>query len=166
MSGYLLTIFRFFAFHYSSDQNYYIKFKITSYYFLLIECRGKIDIVFLIDNSWSVLKPNFDKLKDFVTTTAYDLRPLSQDHVLIGVDVFSKKAITEISLKDCNDFWSFRQAVFQIPFQGGPTNTHCALENALWNSFSEDFGELFLVYCFKNVLLYSFSEVFGELFRI
>ncbi|CAC5392539.1 COL12A [Mytilus coruscus] len=104
------------------------------------ECRGKIDIVFLIDNSWSVLKPNFDKLKAFVTTTAYDLRPLSEDHVLVGVDVFSNKAVTEISLKDCNDFWSFQQAVSQIPFQGGPTNTHCALDNALWNSFSEKYG--------------------------
>ncbi|XP_052087903.1 collagen alpha-1(XII) chain-like [Mytilus californianus] len=104
------------------------------------ECRGKIDIVFLIDNSWSVLKPNFDKLKDFITTTAYDLRPLSQEHVLVGVDVFSKKAVTEISLKGCNDFWSFRKAVSQIPFQGGPTNTHCALDNALWNSFSEEYG--------------------------
>ena len=60
-------------------------------------CQNKADIVLVVDGSYSVTSPNFQKVKDGLKQLAVKL-PISQDGVHLGMMQYSGKTSLEFPL--------------------------------------------------------------------
>ncbi len=84
------------------------------------ECR--IDVVFVLDGSGSVMQPNWELMLQFVEnfTALTDFRPQG---TRVGVVSFGNDARIEVALDEHSDLDSFQQDVDSIPWRDENTNT-------------------------------------------
>ena len=95
----------------------------------LSDCRRNIDGVFMLDRSGSVRAKNHQIALEFIEAVAAFFtigRNMSQ----FGVVAYSNSASIQFDLDDHNTFSRFQNAVSNVVFTGGATNTPDALNKA------------------------------------
>ncbi|XP_036356793.1 uncharacterized protein LOC115209189 isoform X2 [Octopus sinensis] len=97
------------------------------------------DIVFVLDESGSITRPNFKTIKTFVKNLV-SVFPISRKQVRIGVITFSTRLKNEFNL---NRYFTHRQlyhAIDRIQYNRGRTNTHLALDYLKKHAFQSEAG--------------------------
>ncbi|XP_035826806.1 uncharacterized protein LOC101848762 [Aplysia californica] len=103
-------------------------------------CGSQADIVFLLDSSGSVGNSNFKLLLNFVNTLVQDL-DIGQNKIRVGVEKFSSRPYNEFNLNKYNDKTSLQNAISNIKFQRGGTNTGDAITYLDQNMFKQSNGD-------------------------
>lgn len=80
------------------------------------------DVVFLVDGSWSVGKPNFKYIRNFISATAGAFQ-IGEDKTRVGVIQFSNDARSEFNLNTHLTRPSLLRAIGSLPYKGGDTRT-------------------------------------------
>ncbi|XP_062574789.1 cartilage matrix protein-like [Saccostrea cucullata] len=102
-------------------------------------CLGKSDVVFLLDSSCSVGKNNFQKLKHFVSDVTYNL-DINKNGVQMGVETYECKVHTNFELKRYHNKVQVQNAINNIDYKPGGTNTGDAIKHMWMRSFSPEYG--------------------------
>ncbi|KAM3603497.1 uncharacterized protein V6R79_023588 [Siganus canaliculatus] len=97
------------------------------------------DVVFLVDGSWSVGRPNFKFIRSFVSAAAGAFQ-IGEDKTRVGVVQYSDGARTEFNLTTHLTRPALLRAIGSMPYKGGETLTGDALNHVLRNSFTEAAG--------------------------
>ncbi|TNN39136.1 Collagen alpha-1(XII) chain [Liparis tanakae] len=97
------------------------------------------DVVFLVDGSWSVGRPNFKYIRSFISTAAGAFQ-IGADRTRVGVVQFSGDARTEFLLKRHLSRPELLAAVGSLAYKGGDSRTGDALDFVLRNGFTEEAG--------------------------
>ncbi|XP_034384020.1 collagen alpha-1(XII) chain-like [Cyclopterus lumpus] len=97
------------------------------------------DVVFLVDGSWSVGRPNFKHIRNFISAAAGAFQ-IGADQTRVGVVQYSGDARTEFTLKRHLTRPELLRAVGSLPYKGGDTKTGDALDFILRNGFTEEAG--------------------------
>uniref|UniRef100_A0A671W1X0 Collagen alpha-1(XII) chain n=1 Tax=Sparus aurata TaxID=8175 RepID=A0A671W1X0_SPAAU len=97
------------------------------------------DVVFLVDGSWSVGKPNFKYIRNFISATAGAFQ-IGEDKTRVGVIQYSNDARSEFNLNTHLTRPSLLRAIGSLPYKGGDTRTGDALDFVLKNTFNEAAG--------------------------
>ncbi|XP_048123206.1 collagen alpha-1(VII) chain isoform X1 [Alosa alosa] len=96
------------------------------------ECRTAMpaDIVFLVDESWSVGPTSFQQVKEFISSImrAFQNRMLGEAGVRFGVTVYADTPRMRIALTDYSTLDEVLRAVEEMPYEGGGSRTGEALE--------------------------------------
>uniref|UniRef100_A0A8C4NME6 Collagen type XII alpha 1 chain n=1 Tax=Eptatretus burgeri TaxID=7764 RepID=A0A8C4NME6_EPTBU len=88
------------------------------------ECRNaKADIVFLVDGSWSIGEPDFQKVIQFLYSTVGAFDKIGPDGTQVGIAQFSHNSRTEFYLNKHLDKEKLLNSILSIRFKGGNTNT-------------------------------------------
>ncbi|CAC5372463.1 unnamed protein product [Mytilus coruscus] len=113
------------------------------------------DVIFLLDSSSSV-GGNFNTEKQFIVnfTQAVHIGP---NKVQVGVVRYAFNAATEISLNDYGSEGPLRQAINNIPYISGGTNTDAALRFIYYHGFTFQEGDRPSVPNFLVVITDGFS---------
>ncbi|WAR30004.1 COCA1-like protein [Mya arenaria] len=90
------------------------------------DCQAQADIMFLLDSSGSVGSPNFQTMKGFVhdMMNSFNIGP---NAVQVGVDTFQTSVKAEFYMNTYQDRPSVQQAINNIAYHSGLTNTGEAL---------------------------------------
>ncbi|KAL0963044.1 hypothetical protein UPYG_G00348970 [Umbra pygmaea] len=95
-------------------------------------CRtsGPADIVFLVDESWSVGQTSFSLVKDFISAiiNTFQGSVVGAEGVRFGVTVYGDMPRMRIALTDYNSLDEVLKAVMDLPFEGGASRTGDALQ--------------------------------------
>uniref|UniRef100_A0A671VWS0 Collagen type XII alpha 1 chain n=1 Tax=Sparus aurata TaxID=8175 RepID=A0A671VWS0_SPAAU len=102
-------------------------------------CAAIADVVFLVDGSWSVGKPNFKYIRNFISATAGAFQ-IGEDKTRVGVIQYSNDARSEFNLNTHLTRPSLLRAIGSLPYKGGDTRTGDALDFVLKNTFNEAAG--------------------------
>ena len=95
------------------------------------ECQTRgIDLIFVLDSSGSVGSTNFQNVKNFVSNLVSQLE-IGPDNTQVGVINFATSVRIEFHLNRYQDSSSLLQAIANIPYTGGNTNTGTALTTLL-----------------------------------
>ncbi|XP_035534688.1 collagen alpha-1(XII) chain isoform X2 [Morone saxatilis] len=97
------------------------------------------DVVFLVDGSWSVGRPNFRYIRNFISATAGAFQ-IGKDKTRVGVVQYSNDARTEFDLNRHFTRPALLRAIGSMPYKGGDTRTGDALDYLLKNTFTEAAG--------------------------
>ncbi|XP_041661141.1 collagen alpha-1(XII) chain isoform X2 [Cheilinus undulatus] len=97
------------------------------------------DLVFLVDGSWSVGRPNFKYIRNFISATAGAFQ-IGEDKTRVGVVQYSSDARTEFNLNSHLTRPALLRAIGSLPYKGGDTKTGDALNYLLRNTFTEKAG--------------------------
>uniref|UniRef100_A0A669CR94 Collagen type XII alpha 1 chain n=1 Tax=Oreochromis niloticus TaxID=8128 RepID=A0A669CR94_ORENI len=97
------------------------------------------DVVFLVDGSWSVGRPNFKYIRSFISAAAGAFH-IGEEKTRVGVVQYSDDARTEFNLNEHHTRPALLRAIGSMPYKGGNTNTGDALDYVLRNAFSEAAG--------------------------
>ncbi|XP_034073276.1 LOW QUALITY PROTEIN: collagen alpha-1(XII) chain-like [Gymnodraco acuticeps] len=97
------------------------------------------DVVFLVDGSWSVGRPNFKFIQKFISVAAGAFQ-IGAERTRVGVVQFSSGSRTEFNLKTHLTRPTLLRAIAALEYKGGNTRTGDALDYLLKNSFSEASG--------------------------
>ncbi|XP_051264917.1 collagen alpha-1(XII) chain isoform X5 [Dicentrarchus labrax] len=97
------------------------------------------DVVFLVDGSWSVGRPNFRYIRNFISVTAGAFQ-IGKDKTRVGVVQYSNDARTEFNLNRHFTRPALLRAIGSMPYKGGDTRTGDALDYLLKNTFTEAAG--------------------------
>uniref|UniRef100_A0A3P9D789 Collagen alpha-1(XII) chain n=1 Tax=Maylandia zebra TaxID=106582 RepID=A0A3P9D789_9CICH len=97
------------------------------------------DVVFLVDGSWSVGRPNFKYIRSFISAAAGAFH-IGEEKTRVGVVQYSDDARTEFNLNEHQTRPALLRAIGSMPYKGGNTNTGDALDYVLRNVFSEASG--------------------------
>ncbi|XP_057179413.1 collagen alpha-1(VII) chain isoform X2 [Triplophysa rosa] len=104
------------------------------------ECRTAqpADIVFLVDDSWSVGPSSFQQIKEFIADVirAFQGSVFGQEGVRFGVTVYSDVPRMRIALTDYLTLEEVLRAVEDVPYEGGSSRTGLALEFLVESVFS------------------------------
>ncbi|XP_065145752.1 uncharacterized protein col7a1l isoform X1 [Paramisgurnus dabryanus] len=104
------------------------------------ECRTAVpaDIVFLIDDSWSVGPSSFQQIKEFIADIIRAFREsvVGLEGVRFGVTVYSDLPRMRIALTDYSTLEEVLRAVEDVPYEGGNSRTGLALEFLVESVFS------------------------------
>ncbi|XP_077482539.1 von Willebrand factor A domain-containing protein 2 isoform X2 [Stigmatopora argus] len=100
----------------------------------LIQCSAAVDVVFLMDGSYSVGKASFERGKHFALKLCQvlDIRP---DKARVGFIQFGSVPRLEFAL---DSYWTKRELKMHlkmISYRGGSTQTGLALKYLLWKGF-------------------------------
>ena len=98
------------------------------------------DIQFLLDASGSVGAPDFSKQKSFVANFARSFT-IGPNNIRIGVTTFSSAVHPQFSLNKYNGKSALVNAIRNIPYSKGGTNTDIALKWVASNSFNKSAGD-------------------------
>ncbi|CAG2199900.1 COL12A [Mytilus edulis] len=104
------------------------------FYFKACQANLKADIVFALDSSRSVGFSNFKKQIDFVKDFVNRFS-IGSTRTQISVVTFSDTVNNEFSLNEYQNKHRLINAINNIPYRLGATNTHLALEFVTQNSF-------------------------------
>uniref|UniRef100_A0A3Q4MGK4 Collagen alpha-1(XII) chain n=1 Tax=Neolamprologus brichardi TaxID=32507 RepID=A0A3Q4MGK4_NEOBR len=106
-----------------------------------VRCSASIigDVVFLVDGSWSVGRPNFKYIRSFISAAAGAFH-IGEEKTRVGVVQYSDDARTEFNLNEHQNRPALLRAIGSMPYKGGNTNTGDALDYVLRNAFSEASG--------------------------
>uniref|UniRef100_K7FGW4 Collagen alpha-1(XII) chain n=1 Tax=Pelodiscus sinensis TaxID=13735 RepID=K7FGW4_PELSI len=106
-----------------------------------LECitRAEADIVLLVDGSWSIGRPNFKTVRNFIAriVEVFDIGP---DKVQIALAQYSGDPRTEWHLNTHRSKQSLLDAVANLPYKGGNTLTGMALSHILKDNFKPAVG--------------------------
>uniref|UniRef100_A0A3Q3CJL9 Collagen, type XII, alpha 1b n=1 Tax=Haplochromis burtoni TaxID=8153 RepID=A0A3Q3CJL9_HAPBU len=107
----------------------------------ITRCSASIigDVVFLVDGSWSVGRPNFKYIRSFISAAAGAFH-IGEEKTRVGVVQYSDDARTEFNLNEHQTRPALLRAIGSMPYKGGNTNTGDALDYVLRNVFSEASG--------------------------
>ncbi|XP_043921565.1 collagen alpha-6(VI) chain-like [Protopterus annectens] len=97
------------------------------------------DIVFLVDQSTSIGKKNFQQIRHFLHEMVEAL-DVHVDKVRIGMALYSTKAEVEFDLNAFNEKDDVLQYIKTLPYRGGGTNTGAALDFIRTRLFTETAG--------------------------
>ncbi|XP_077482540.1 von Willebrand factor A domain-containing protein 2 isoform X3 [Stigmatopora argus] len=102
--------------------------------FQVIQCSAAVDVVFLMDGSYSVGKASFERGKHFALKLCQvlDIRP---DKARVGFIQFGSVPRLEFAL---DSYWTKRELKMHlkmISYRGGSTQTGLALKYLLWKGF-------------------------------
>ncbi|XP_028810191.1 collagen alpha-1(VII) chain isoform X2 [Denticeps clupeoides] len=104
------------------------------------ECRSALraDIVFLVDESWSVGPASFQRIKEFVEVVirSFQNSALGEDGIRFGVTVYSDVPRMRIALTDYSTLEDLLRALEELPYEGGGGRTGEALEFLVESVFS------------------------------
>uniref|UniRef100_A0A3P9LM25 Collagen, type XII, alpha 1b n=1 Tax=Oryzias latipes TaxID=8090 RepID=A0A3P9LM25_ORYLA len=108
---------------------------------LLPECLASAvaDVVFLVDGSWSVGRPNFQHIRSFISA-AVEAFQINADRTRVAVVQYSNDARTEFNLNQHTTRSALLKAVSSLSLKGGNTKTGIALNYLLENTFTEAAG--------------------------
>ena len=109
----------------------------------LLKCNRSVDIVFLIDESGSVGRTNFQECLDFVKnmTTAFPDDKLSgKDGTRFGLSTFSSSYKSHFYLSNYTNQSDYLSAVNRVSYSGGGTQLGRALQHILTDQFTEERG--------------------------
>jgi len=99
--------------------------------FWFIGCAmKKTDVVFIVDTSGSIEFISFDGFQwiiQFIQSTV-KLFSISVQESLAGVILFSTTATLQFNVQMHTDIESLSKAIYQLPYDGGSTNTAAALD--------------------------------------
>ncbi|KAM4521925.1 collagen alpha-1(XII) chain isoform 2-T2 [Odontesthes bonariensis] len=106
-----------------------------------IKCPASVlaDVVFLVDGSWSVGRPNFKHIRSFISAAAGAFQ-IGEDRTRVSVVQYGDDARTEFDLKTHLTRPVLLKAISSLPYKGGNTMTGDALDYLLKNAFSEAAG--------------------------
>ncbi|XP_024143033.1 collagen alpha-1(VII) chain [Oryzias melastigma] len=103
-------------------------------------CRTVVqaDIVFLLDESWTVGQTSFSKAKDFILAimSAFQDNVIGTDGVRFGVTVFGDIPRMQVALTDYSSLQDVLRAVRDLPYEGGSRRTGQALKFLVDSVFS------------------------------
>ncbi|XP_046878673.1 collagen alpha-1(VII) chain [Hypomesus transpacificus] len=103
-------------------------------------CRtaGPVDLVFLLDESWSVGETSFSTVKDFISTimASFQGSPVGEQGVRFGVTVYGDVPRMRIALTDYSTLEEVLKAVKDLPYEGGASRTGDALQFLVDYAFS------------------------------
>ncbi|KAK3544763.1 hypothetical protein QTP86_026782, partial [Hemibagrus guttatus] len=102
--------------------------------------RVKADIVFLVDESWSIGSNNFGKLKDFLFRIVTYFPVIGPQGTQIAVVHYSDQPRIEFSLNTHRDRSSVLRALRQVRYGGGNTKTGRGISYVLRELFRESLG--------------------------
>ncbi|XP_060759433.1 collagen alpha-1(VII) chain isoform X3 [Neoarius graeffei] len=102
--------------------------------------RVKADIVFLVDESWSIGSNNFGKLKDFLFRIVTYFPVIGPQGTQIAVVHYSDQPRIEFSLNTHRDRSSLLRALRQVHYGGGNTRTGRGISYVLRELFRESLG--------------------------
>ncbi|XP_051816945.1 collagen alpha-1(XII) chain isoform X4 [Acanthochromis polyacanthus] len=107
----------------------------------LVKCSASAiaDVVFLVDGSWSVGRPNFKYIRNFMSATAGAFQ-ISADGTRVGVVQYSDDARTEFKLNEHPSRPTLLRAIGSLPYKGGNSMTGDALDYLLKSTFTEAAG--------------------------
>ncbi|XP_037606721.1 collagen alpha-1(XII) chain isoform X5 [Sebastes umbrosus] len=97
------------------------------------------DVVFLVDGSWSVGRPNFKHVRNFISAVAGAFQ-IGEEKTRVGVVQYSNDARTEFNLIQHLTRSALLRAIGSLPYKGGDTLTGDALDYLLKNTFTEAAG--------------------------
>ncbi|XP_068454822.1 collagen alpha-1(XII) chain [Clinocottus analis] len=97
------------------------------------------DVLFLVDGSWSVGRPNFKYVRGFLSAVAGAFQ-IGPDRTRVGVVQYGSDARTEFDLKQHLTRPELLRAIGSLPYKGGDTKTGAALDFVLENGFTEQAG--------------------------
>ncbi|XP_056260514.1 collagen alpha-1(XII) chain isoform X3 [Seriola aureovittata] len=97
------------------------------------------DVVFLVDGSWSVGRPNFKYIRNFISAVAGAFQ-IGADKTRVGVFQYSDTPRQEFNLKEHMTRPALLRAISTLPYKGGNTMTGDALNYILKNAFTEAAG--------------------------
>ncbi|KAK3585503.1 hypothetical protein CHS0354_003355 [Potamilus streckersoni] len=107
----------------------------------VLECEeAKVDLVIILDASSSVTQPNFDKMKVFAERIA-EYSNISSGAVRIGVLTYSSSVKDIFYLKTYSDKSDIIQAIRNIEYTKGSTNTAGAIQRATDTFFLRGNGD-------------------------
>ncbi|XP_053135872.1 collagen alpha-1(XII) chain-like [Hemicordylus capensis] len=103
------------------------------------QTSAEAEIVFLVDGSWSIGRPNFRAMRHFLGSVvdAFDIGP---DKVQIAVAQYSGDPRTEWHLNSYSTKQTLMDAIARLPYKGGNTLTGTALNFTLSNHFNAQAG--------------------------
>ena len=98
-----------------------------------------IDIYFVLDESGSVEFSNYQMMKQFVNNTVneFDIGP---DDTQVGVISFSSTPRLQFPLNTYHDKASLLTAINALPYNGGGTSTHLAIDLLRTDGFTSTNG--------------------------
>uniref|UniRef100_A0AAR2LH75 Collagen alpha-1(XII) chain n=1 Tax=Pygocentrus nattereri TaxID=42514 RepID=A0AAR2LH75_PYGNA len=98
-----------------------------------------VDLVFLVDGSWSVGRENFKHIRNFISSVAgaFDI---GEDKSRVGVVQYSTDPRTEFTLSQHLRRVELLRAIDSLPYKGGNTMTGDALDYLHKNIFTETTG--------------------------
>ncbi|KAJ8386657.1 hypothetical protein AAFF_G00167730 [Aldrovandia affinis] len=103
-------------------------------------CRSAIaaDVVFLVDESWSMGPGSFRLVKEFIShiVKAFEDNVVGQEGIRFGVTVYSDVPRMKIALTDYTTLEEVLRAVWDLPFEGGNSKTGEALDFLVESVFS------------------------------
>ncbi|KAA8582944.1 hypothetical protein FQN60_015490, partial [Etheostoma spectabile] len=97
------------------------------------------DVVFLVDGSWSVGRPNFKYVRNFISAAAGAFQ-IGEDKTRVAVIQHSTDPRTEFNLKRHFTRPALLRAIGSLPYKEGDTVTGDALNYLLKNTFTEAAG--------------------------
>lgn len=100
----------------------------------LIQCSSSIDVLLLMDGSYSIGKGSFERSKHFAAKLC-DILDINPDRVRIGVIQFSSKPEVEFGLETYPTRKEAKDAIKKITFRGGSTEIGKAVTYALDKGF-------------------------------
>lgn len=83
-------------------------------------------MVFLVDGSWSVGRPNFKYIRSFMSATASAFQ-IGEEKTRVGVVQYSNDTRTEFNLNTHLTRPALLRAIGSLPYKGGDTMTGAAL---------------------------------------
>ncbi|KAM9704944.1 uncharacterized protein col7a1l isoform 3-T3 [Menidia menidia] len=103
-------------------------------------CRtvAQADIVFLVDQSWSVGETSFSRVKGFISTiiSSFQNSVLGVEGVRFGITVFGDVPRMRVALTDYSSFKELYGAIRDLPYEGGSRRTGSVLQFLVDSMFS------------------------------
>ncbi|XP_006036001.1 von Willebrand factor A domain-containing protein 2 isoform X2 [Alligator sinensis] len=100
----------------------------------LMQCSAPVDILFLLDGSYSIGKGSFERSKHFASKLC-DALDINPDRVRVGVIQFSSTPWLEFPLDSYLTKQEVKEKIKKIAFRGGNTETGLALKYILRKGF-------------------------------
>ncbi|XP_053301278.1 collagen alpha-1(XII) chain [Pleuronectes platessa] len=97
------------------------------------------DVLFLVDGSWSVGRPNFKFIRSFISAAAGAFQ-IGEEKSRVGVVQYSSDTRTEFNLNSHMTRAALLQAVGSLQYKGGNTMTGDALSYLMENTISQAAG--------------------------
>ncbi|KAK3591356.1 hypothetical protein CHS0354_040317 [Potamilus streckersoni] len=103
-------------------------------------CSAKADIVFVLDSSGSIGSTNYQKMLEFVKNVVQKF-DIGADKIRVGTEIFSDRTYIQFQLNKYFDRAALENAITNIPYKRGTTNTGQALKDLYSSMFTVANGD-------------------------
>ncbi|KAK7466021.1 hypothetical protein BaRGS_00037422, partial [Batillaria attramentaria] len=100
----------------------------------------EMDLVFVLDASTSVTQPNFEQMKDFVKDFL-SVGDIDNGYLRVGVVIYSTGVYVQFHLNTYTTRYQLLDAIDNIPYRYGSTNTADALKTVRTDMFTLGHGD-------------------------